>query len=132
MKKIIAFMLILLLTATLFCGCGGNSTVSNQSNGSSQTGESLVGVWATDNKSSLVGKEAYRVLPKCLELKSDGTGDTDFFDINYWSESITWVAENGKLTITSEAFKRTYDYSINGSTLTLSIGEDYKAELERR
>lgn len=147
MKKIIVFVLSFILITLLFCACGNvttfdnngldNSTPSSQGpvgalDNGTPSSQDLVGIWTTDNERDLVGREAYRYLPRYLELHSDGTGDTDFFDINYSSETITWQIEDGQLHISSKAFDYSYDYEIVGNTLILTMGDSYKGELEKR
>ena len=146
MKKIIAIILCLALICTVFCGCSSGkrtyrtyvepndrtgSDASASSNVSTGGVAALVGNWYAQSEQDIEGKRANRYIPKELELNSDGSGDTDFFDINYPSETIVWTASNGKLTITSDSFDYTYDYTIEGNRLILLFGDSCEGVLYR-
>ena len=146
MKKNITAVLCLALICALFCACASERRISNtyveserqtasatQDKASSGGGASeLVGFWYAKSERDLEGREANRYIPRELEINSDGTGDTDFFEINYSSEAIVWTASNGTLTITSSAFENTYDYTIEGDMLILRIGDSYEGILYRK
>ncbi len=102
--KGLALVLCLMTILTLFTGCGG----------------SLPGKWIIKDKTQLETGQAYRYLPSEMEFFSSGDGT---FNIPYYrgAEEITWTAENGRLKVScTMVFDYTYDYSIDGTELTLT------------
>ena len=112
MTKMISFVLIFVLCATLFAACGnidGNGTPKE--NGTSQNGASqnpIVGTWT--------GKEAD--MDVTYTFKADGTFAADF-------ASGTYTISGDKITITAYFGDQEiilFDnstFSINGNTLTI-------------
>lgn len=105
-KRLIAIVLLSLIAASIFTGCGKGRN-------------ELVGSW--------VAASEHHAYPDAITLKSDGSGSVD----GLWSYlngskddiPLTWYSDGNILTIvTSEYGERTYSYRISGNQLWL---DDY-------
>jgi len=106
MKKLISFVLVLVLSATLFAACGN---AANDENGKSHASQnSIVGTWK--------GAEADTEVT--YAFKADGTFTADY-------ASGTYTVSGDRITLTASVGGqeiKLFDnvpYSVNGNTLTM-------------
>lgn len=128
MKKVLAIILICILSLACFCGCGkkeqgdGNDT-QKQTEKQAGIDSALVGTW------NEYGIPEEQQLGDYWTFNSDGSGKWGLMDVVF-----TYTAENGNLVINCDEGwgEYKYTYSINGDILTLteegSSANEYKKQ----
>lgn len=103
LAKMISLMLVILMTALLFVGCGGKKESTPE----------VVGVWSKEN-----GYERTTV-----RITEDGniTLTASYMGKEYPFLEGTYTLEGNKMTVTYGELSETTEYSVSGNTLKLTL-----------